>query len=153
MPQLSPRRLWALEEALGHVERLLGEGSSPGGLLLDGLPRQLDGTRQVCAVGWGAGSPPFVTQKGLRPLSLPQRMELDNFWKQLQELEQRLDQLSQADVRHHDQLAGLSRNLGGLNQTTSHLQILLSTIVATGFGGKSIRRGLAGLVATIPDEP
>ncbi|KAJ7406863.1 laminin subunit beta-2-like [Willisornis vidua] len=60
-------------------------------------------------------------------------MELDNFWKHLQELEQHLDQLAQADVRHHDRLAGLSHELGGLNRTTSHLQILLGTVAAPGF--------------------
>uniref|UniRef100_A0A8D0G091 Laminin subunit beta-1 n=1 Tax=Strix occidentalis caurina TaxID=311401 RepID=A0A8D0G091_STROC len=87
-PLLSPRRLRALEEALGHVERLLGEGGSPG------------------------------------------------------ELEQHLDQLAQADVRHRDQLAGLSRELGGLNRTTSHLQILLSTVAAAGFSGKSSYRSI-----------
>uniref|UniRef100_A0A8B9RS51 Laminin subunit beta-1 n=1 Tax=Accipiter nisus TaxID=211598 RepID=A0A8B9RS51_9AVES len=47
MPPLSPRRLRALEEALGRVERLLGEGGSPSSPLLDGLPGRLDGTRQV----------------------------------------------------------------------------------------------------------
>lgn len=48
---LSPRRLRELEEALGHVEQLLGEGHRPGSPLLDGLPRQLGGTRQVCMSG------------------------------------------------------------------------------------------------------
>ncbi|XP_054694271.1 laminin subunit beta-2-like isoform X4 [Grus americana] len=105
MPPLSPRRLRVLEEALGRVERLLGEGGSPGGPLLDELPRWLDSTR----------------------------MELDDFWKQLQELERHLDQLAQADVRHRDQLAGLSHELGGLNRTASHLQILLGTVTAAGF--------------------
>lgn len=66
-------------------------------------------------------------------------MEMDGFWKQLQELEQHLDQLVQADVQHRDQLAGLSHELGGLNRTASHLQILLSTVAAAGFGGKSIQ--------------
>ncbi|XP_052633603.1 laminin subunit beta-4-like isoform X4 [Harpia harpyja] len=144
VPPLSPRRLRALEEALGHVERLLGEGGSPSSPLLDGLPGQLDGTRQVCAVDWGGGDPPFVTQKGLRPLSSPQRMELDDFWKQLQELEQHLDQLAQADVQHRGRLAGLSRELGGLNRTASHLQILLSTVAAAGFG-ESYRSILASV--------
>ncbi|XP_054372041.1 laminin subunit beta-1-like [Molothrus ater] len=102
---LSPRRLRELEEALGHVEQLLGEGHSPGSPLLDGLPRQLGGTR----------------------------MELDNFGKHLQELEQHLDQLTQADMQHHGRLAELSRELGGLNQTTSHLQSLLGTVAAAGF--------------------
>lgn len=51
VPPLSPRRLRMLEEALGRVERLLGEGGSPSGPLLSGLPGQLDSTRQVCAVG------------------------------------------------------------------------------------------------------
>ncbi|XP_030083909.2 laminin subunit beta-1-like isoform X4 [Serinus canaria] len=102
---LSPRRLWELEEALGHVEQLLGEGHSPGSPLLNGLPRQLGSTR----------------------------MELDSFGKHLQELEQHLDQLAQADMQHHDRLAELSRELGGLNQTTSHLQILLGTVAAAGF--------------------
>ncbi|XP_009995324.1 PREDICTED: laminin subunit beta-2 [Chaetura pelagica] len=59
--------------------------------------------------------------------------ELDDFWKQLQDLEQHLDQLAHADVRQRDRLAGLSHQLGGLNQTTSHLQILLGTVVAAGF--------------------
>jgi len=71
MPPLSPRRLRVLEEALGRVERLLGEGVNPGGPLLDGLPGWLDGTRQVWAVGWAGGHPPFVTQKGLRPFYPP----------------------------------------------------------------------------------
>lgn len=44
---LSPRRLRELEETLGHVEQLLGDGDSPVGPLMDGLPRQLGGTRQV----------------------------------------------------------------------------------------------------------
>lgn len=66
-------------------------------------------------------------------------MELDDFWKQLQELEQHLDQLAQADVKHRGRLAGLSRELAGLNRTASHLQILLSTVAAAGFGGKSIQ--------------
>ncbi|XP_054036227.1 laminin subunit beta-2-like [Dryobates pubescens] len=105
-PQLNPRRLRALEEALGHVEQLLGEQVSPGGPLLDGLPVRLDGTR----------------------------MELDDFWKQLQELEQHLDQLAQVDVRHLERLAGLNRRLGDLNRTASHLQTLLSTVAAAGFG-------------------
>uniref|UniRef100_A0A8C5T9A9 Laminin subunit beta-1 n=1 Tax=Malurus cyaneus samueli TaxID=2593467 RepID=A0A8C5T9A9_9PASS len=56
---LSPRRLRELEEALGHVELLLGEGSNPGGPLLDGLPRQLDGTRQV----WEVSTEPPPTFK------------------------------------------------------------------------------------------
>ncbi|XP_017587806.1 PREDICTED: LOW QUALITY PROTEIN: laminin subunit beta-2-like [Corvus brachyrhynchos] len=116
---LSPRRLRELEEALGHVERLLGEGDSPGGPLLDGLPRQLGGTR----------------------------MELDNFWKHLQELEQHLDLLAQADMQHHDRLAELSRDLGDLNRTTSHLQILLGTIVAAGFS-KSYRSIVASVEAS-----
>ncbi|XP_057887752.1 laminin subunit beta-2-like isoform X2 [Melospiza georgiana] len=102
---LSPRRLRELEEALGHVEQLLGEGHSPGSPLLDGLPRQLGGTR----------------------------MELDNFGKHLQELEQHLNQLAQADMQHHGRLAELSRQLGGLNRTTSHLQSLLGTVAAAGF--------------------
>ncbi|KAM6300840.1 laminin subunit beta-2-like [Aegotheles albertisi] len=108
VPQLSPRRMRALEEALGHVERLLGEGGSPGSPLLNRLPGWLDGTRQV--------------------------MELDDFWKQLQELEQHLDQLTQADVRQSNRLAGLSHQLGGLNRTTSHLQTLLGTVAVAGFG-------------------
>ncbi|XP_041871749.1 laminin subunit beta-2-like isoform X3 [Corvus kubaryi] len=116
---LSPRRLRELEEALGHVERLLGEGDSPGGPLLDGLPRQLGGTR----------------------------MELDNFWKHLQELEQHLDLLAQADMQHHDRLAELSRDLGDLNRTTSHLQILLGTIVAAGFS-ESYRSIVASVEAS-----
>lgn len=69
-PQLSPHRLRELEEALRRVERLLGEGGSPGGPLLDELPGQLDSTRQVCMVA-GGGDPCFVTQKGLKPLFLP----------------------------------------------------------------------------------
>ncbi|XP_054072022.1 laminin subunit beta-1-like isoform X2 [Rissa tridactyla] len=105
MPTLSPRRLRALEEALGRVEQLLGEGGSPSVPLLNGLPGRLDGTRT----------------------------ELDDFWKQVQELEQHLDQLAQADVRHCDRLAGLSHELGGLNRTASHLQILLGTVAAAGF--------------------
>ncbi|KAJ7406864.1 hypothetical protein WISP_130137 [Willisornis vidua] len=48
---LSPRRLRELEEALGHVEQLLGKGNSPSSPLLNGLPGQLDGTRQVCMLG------------------------------------------------------------------------------------------------------
>lgn len=64
---------------------------------------------------------------------------MDDFWKQLQELEQHLDQLVQADVQHRDRLAGLSHDLGGLNRTASHLQILLGTVAAAGFGGKSIQ--------------
>lgn len=79
-------------------------------------------------------------------------MELDNFWKHLQELEQHLDQLAQADMQHHDRLAELGHKLGGLNQTTSHLQILLGTIAAAGFSGKSIQQGL-GLVAAILAKP
>ncbi|OPJ71971.1 hypothetical protein AV530_009303 [Patagioenas fasciata monilis] len=104
-PQLSPHRLRELEEALARVEQLLAQGGNPGGPLLNELPRQLDSTR----------------------------MELDDFWKQLQELEQHLDQLSQADVRHRNRLAGLTRELGGLNRTISHLQILLGTVAAAGF--------------------
>lgn len=76
-------------------------------------------------------------------------MELDNFWKHIQGLEQHLDRLAQADVQHHDRLAELSRELGGLNRTTSHLQILLGTVAAAGFSGKSIQQGL-GSVAAIP---
>lgn len=75
-------------------------------------------------------------------------MELDNFGKHLQELEQHLDQVAQADMQHHDRLAELSRELGGLNRTTSHLQILLGTVAAAGFSGKSNQQGL-GLVAAI----
>lgn len=67
--QLSPHRLRALEETLGHVERLLGERSSPGSPLLDGLPGWLDGTRQV---GWGEGGPPFCHSQRLEtPLPSP----------------------------------------------------------------------------------
>uniref|UniRef100_A0A8V5H5F7 Laminin subunit beta-1 n=1 Tax=Melopsittacus undulatus TaxID=13146 RepID=A0A8V5H5F7_MELUD len=44
---LSPHRLRELQEALGRVEQLLGEGGSAGGPLLDALPERLDGTRQV----------------------------------------------------------------------------------------------------------
>lgn len=136
-PQLSPHRLRELEEALGRVEQLLVQGVSPGGPLLNELPRQLDSTRQVCMVSWGWGSLFCHPEKLETPLP-PQRMELDDFWKQLQELEQHLDQLSQADVRHRDRLAGLTRDLGALNRTTSHLQILLGTVAAAGFDGKSI---------------
>ena len=103
--------------------------------------------------GLGLGGPPFCHPKRLETPVPLQRMELDDFWKQLQELEQHLDQLAQADVWHRDRLAGLSRELGGLNRTASHLQILLSNVAAAGFSGKSIRRGLGGLVATIPAEP
>ncbi|XP_071295642.1 laminin subunit beta-1-like isoform X1 [Agelaius tricolor] len=116
---LRPRRLRELEEALGHVEQLLGEGHSPGSPLLDGLPRQLGGTR----------------------------MELDNFGKHLQELEQHLDQLAQADMQHHGRLAELSRELGGLNRTTSHLQSLLGTVAAAGFS-ESYRSILASAEAS-----
>ncbi|XP_005053248.1 PREDICTED: laminin subunit beta-2-like isoform X2 [Ficedula albicollis] len=116
---LSPRRLRELEEALGHVERLLGDGDSPVGPLLDGLPRQLGGTR----------------------------MELDNFWKHLQEVERHLDQLVQADTQQHGQLAELSRELGGLNRTASHLQTLLSTVASAGFS-ESYRSILASLEAS-----
>lgn len=49
---LSPR-LRALEEALKHAERLLGEGSSPSSPLLQELAGQLNGSRQVHTVGWG----------------------------------------------------------------------------------------------------
>lgn len=77
-------------------------------------------------------------------------MELDDFWKQLQELEKHLDQLSQADVWHLNQLAELSRELRGLNRTASHLQILLGTVAAAGFGGKRTGQGLRGWVATVP---
>uniref|UniRef100_A0A663EUM5 Laminin subunit beta-1 n=1 Tax=Aquila chrysaetos chrysaetos TaxID=223781 RepID=A0A663EUM5_AQUCH len=98
---------------LGAQARALREGGS-----VPPLSPRLD---------WGGGDPPFVTQKGLRPLSSPQRMELDDFWKQLQELEQHLDQLAQGDVQHRGRLAGLSRELGGLNRTASHLQILLKS--------------------------
>lgn len=79
-------------------------------------------------------------------------MELDNFWKHLQELERRLDRLAQADTRHHGRLAELSRELGGLNRTTSHLQMLLGTVAAAGFSGKSNQRGL-GLVAAVLAKP
>lgn len=137
-PQLSPRRLRALEEALGHVEQLLRGQVSPGGRLLDGLPGRLDGTRQVCKAAGVRGSS-LLSLKRIVTLLPPQRMELDDFWKQLQELEQHLDQLAQADVRQLEQLAGLNRRLGGLNRTASHLQTLLSTVAAAGFGGKSIR--------------
>ncbi|KAM6414033.1 laminin subunit beta-2-like [Rhynochetos jubatus] len=95
-PPLSPPRLRALEEALGRVERLLDQGGSPGDPLLDGLPGRLDGTRR-----------------------------LDDFWKELRELEQRLEELAWADARHRHRLTGLSRELGGLNHTTSHLRVLL----------------------------
>ncbi|XP_064012973.1 laminin subunit beta-2-like isoform X3 [Pogoniulus pusillus] len=122
-PQLSPRRLRALQEALGHVEQLLRGQVSPGGRLLDGLPGRLDGTRT----------------------------ELDDFWKQLQELEQHLDQLAQADVRQLDQLAGLNRRLGGLNRTASHLQILLSTVAAAGFGVESSRQAEVAANGTVSE--
>ncbi|RMB98929.1 hypothetical protein DUI87_24474 [Hirundo rustica rustica] len=74
-------------------------------------------------------------------------MELDNFWKHLQELEQHLDQLAQADMQHHDRLAELSRELGGLNQTTSHLQTLLGTVATAGFS-ESYRSILASMEAS-----
>lgn len=136
---LSPR-LRALEEALKHAERLLGEGSSPGSPLLQELAGQLDGTRQVHAVGWGGFRHPELFES-----SLPHRTELDNFWKRLQELEQHVDQLEQADVLHRGRLARLSHELGGLNQTTSHLQAVLGTVTAAGFRGKGIQRGLLGV--------
>uniref|UniRef100_A0A8C9G8K1 Laminin subunit beta-1 n=1 Tax=Pavo cristatus TaxID=9049 RepID=A0A8C9G8K1_PAVCR len=98
---LSPR-VQALEEALKHAERLLGEGSSPSSPLLQELAGQLDGTRQVHMVGWGGFRHPEVFES-----SLPHRTELDNFWKRLQELEQHMDQLEQADVLHHGRLARL----------------------------------------------
>lgn len=70
--RLSPHRLRALEETLRHVERLLGEGSSPGGPLLDGLPGWLDGTRQAWAVGRDEGGPPFCHSQSLEtPLPSP----------------------------------------------------------------------------------
>ncbi|OXB66240.1 hypothetical protein ASZ78_000665 [Callipepla squamata] len=125
---LNPR-LRALEEALGHAERLLGEGGSPSSPLLQELAGQLDGTRQVHVVGWEEG---FRHPEGFES-SLPHRTELDNFWKRLQELEQHVDQLEQADVLHRGQLARLSHELGGLNQTTSHLQAVLGTVTAAGF--------------------
>eukprot|EP00076_Gallus_gallus_P026035 XP_015148809.1 laminin subunit beta-2 isoform X1 [Gallus gallus] len=115
---LSPR-LRALEEALKHAERLLGEGSSPGSPLLQELAGQLDGTRT----------------------------ELDNFWKRLQELEQHVDQLEQADVLHRGRLARLSHELGGLNQTTSHLQAVLGTVTAAGF-----RESYRSIVAAAQDS-
>lgn len=71
--------------------------------------------------------------------SLPHRTELDNFWKRFQELEQHVDQLEQADVLHRSRLARLSHELGGLNQTTSHLQAVLGTVTAAGFRGKGIQ--------------
>lgn len=79
-------------------------------------------------------------------------MELDNFWKHLQELERHLNQLAQADMQQHDRLAELSRELGGLNRTASHLQNLLSTVASAGFSGKSNEQGL-GLVAAILAKP
>lgn len=66
---------------------------------------------------------------------------MDDFWNRLQELEQHLDQLEQGDVRHRDRLAGLSRELGGLNRTASRLQGVLSTVAAAGFGGECPVRG------------
>lgn len=66
---------------------------------------------------------------------------MDDFWNRLQELEQHLDQLEQGDVRHRDRLAGLSRELGGLNRTASHLQGVLGTVAAAGFGGECPVRG------------
>ncbi|KAM8995123.1 laminin subunit beta-2-like isoform 1-T1 [Ara ararauna] len=140
---LSPRRLQALQEALGRVEQLLGEGGSAGGPLLDTLPGRLNGTRQVCAIGYGKGSPAW-SAKRLNASLRPQRMELDDFWKQLQELERHLDQLAQADVQHHDRIGVLSRQLGGLNRTASHLQTLLSTVSAAGFS-ESYRSILASV--------
>lgn len=50
-----------------------------------------------------------------------------------------MDQLEQADVLHHSRLARLSHELGGLNQTTSHLQAVLGTVTAAGFRGKGIQ--------------
>ncbi|OXB78688.1 UNVERIFIED_CONTAM: hypothetical protein H355_002653 [Colinus virginianus] len=124
---LNPR-LRALEEALGHAEWLLGEGDSPSSPLLQELAGQLDGTRQVHVVGWEG----FRHTEGFES-SLPHRTELDNFWKRLQELEQHVDQLEQADVLHRGRLARLSHELGGLNQSTSHLQAVLGTVTAAGF--------------------
>ncbi|XP_009890852.1 PREDICTED: laminin subunit beta-2-like [Charadrius vociferus] len=92
------------EQASGQGRCRPGFGG-PGGPLLNELPRRLDGTR----------------------------MELDDFWRQVQELEQHLDQLAQADVRHHSRLTGLSHELGALNRTASHLQVLLGTVAAAGF--------------------
>jgi len=115
-------------------------------------------------LGWGA--PPFCHPKRTETLLPPhQRMELDDFWKQLQELEQHLDQVAQTDVQHCDRLARLSRELGGLNRTASHLQILLGTVAAAGFGGKSIWQGFgfqwrpawlnpdAGTCRVLPQHP
>uniref|UniRef100_A0A672V459 Laminin subunit beta-1 n=1 Tax=Strigops habroptila TaxID=2489341 RepID=A0A672V459_STRHB len=113
---LSPRRLRALQEALGRVER-------------------------VC----GKGIPMWSPKRLITSLPAP-RMELDDFWKQLQDLEQHLDELAKADVRHHDRIAVLSRELGGLNRTASHLQTLLSTVAAAGFtpGHRSCKQAPCG---------
>uniref|UniRef100_A0A8C4UAA2 Laminin subunit beta-1 n=1 Tax=Falco tinnunculus TaxID=100819 RepID=A0A8C4UAA2_FALTI len=84
-----------------------------------------------------------LREGGSAPLLSPRRLQLDGT-RQVYTVGWGRDQLAQADVQHHDKLAGLSHELRGLNRTTSHLQILLGTVAAAGFG-ESYRSILASV--------
>ncbi|XP_068816522.1 laminin subunit beta-1-like [Struthio camelus] len=119
-PPLSPRRLRALQEAVGRAEQLLGGAEPPGAPLLHHLGHRLDDART----------------------------ELDGFWQQLQQLEQHLEQLASREAAQRRQrLPGLSRQLGELNRTASRLQSALGAVPAAGLA-ESHRRVAAAAAAS-----
>ncbi|XP_067159486.1 laminin subunit beta-2-like [Apteryx mantelli] len=117
-PPPSPRRLRELQEALGRLGHLLAEGDSASAPLLRRLGDRLDRTRT----------------------------ELDDFWKQLQELEQHLEQLARREAQRRERLAGLSRELGELNRTACHLEGAIGTVPGAG-SVESYRRAAAAAAA------
>ncbi|XP_064375116.1 laminin subunit beta-2-like [Dromaius novaehollandiae] len=123
-PPPSPHRLRVLQEALGRLGLLLGQGGSASAPLLHRLGDRLDDSR----------------------------MELDDVWKQLQELERHLEQLASGDARRRERLAGLSRELGELNRTASRLDGALDTVPGAGFGESYQRVTAAAAAARQAEE-
>ncbi|XP_062441299.1 laminin subunit beta-4-like [Rhea pennata] len=106
-PPPSPRRLRALQEALGRLGQLLAHGERPQ--LLRSLGERLDGSRT----------------------------ELDGSWEQLRELEQRLERLARGEAQRRQRLAGLRRELGELRGTASRLERALGTVPGAAFAEAS----------------
>uniref|UniRef100_A0ABM5FJ00 Laminin subunit beta-1-like n=1 Tax=Pogona vitticeps TaxID=103695 RepID=A0ABM5FJ00_9SAUR len=93
IPEASNNRMRHLENSLGHVEQLLGDGSSP--------------------------STPLLHQ--LSSLLADIRADMDELWQQLQATDSNLDGTEKEATGQRSRLNKLSRELGELNRTVSYL--------------------------------
>ncbi|KAH0630315.1 hypothetical protein JD844_013234 [Phrynosoma platyrhinos] len=105
IPEASHRRMLNLENNLGHVEQLLGDGSSPSTPLLHELSTLLADIRA----------------------------DMDELWQQLQTTDSHLDGTEQAATGQRSRLNKLSHELSELNRTVSYLSSQWGGMANTSF--------------------